>query len=320
MGSWWIVIVIALIYLFWARRKHRHKTKRSAKYSDFDDVIRGYRFCATLQLRTPLHILEQHHRFHKGAREPSLECSMADGCWVPETKSWGELGIKGLRELPEGTIASDIGQIPESGGGYLAFLKAFRKIFESNMTLDQKCTEICKLPNHSSQFAEYYAKHPQLQPERLPKFLYQLQIQELLAYEQDEDLAYALQISEVLPTIKKLDSLASRYNTAHRGAGGRGLLSAQNSNHYEEIKKDLQDQYLERFIELCDQHVQKAGASASQRKTSRGKIGAWLRVKEQITSGATEFQYPLPGIEMAVEGFENKINEEIACVEAEQRK
>ena len=36
---------------------------------------------------------------------------------------------------------------------------------------------------------------------------------------QNEDIAYALRISEVLPTIKKLDTLASRYNTAHCGAG-----------------------------------------------------------------------------------------------------
>ena len=134
-----------------------------------------------------------------------------------------------------------------------------------------------------------------------------------MAYFVKEDaLVYAIRISEVLPTLKKLDTLASRYNVAHNGAGGCGLESAKDSENYEAVANYLKSAYLDKFIEIADMLIKKASESEKQGKTQNAKINAWKKTKEEILRGFSEFKYDLQGLRENVDSFVRQIDEEIA--------
>ncbi len=103
------------------------------------DVLRGYRFTATMQVRTPLKILTQHGRIEcKVAHKlPKITKEDWQGIWVPEAKKWKDIGID-MPEMPEGTMASQIGQIPRDGGDYLRFLIYVNNIKESKASREEK--------------------------------------------------------------------------------------------------------------------------------------------------------------------------------------
>ena len=88
------------------------------------ELIKGWRFGATMQLRTPLRVLSRHGETHEGLTDPpKIANEQWEGYWTPVLKSYKELGI----DIPDvifesGTTASDIGQIPINGGHYLKFL------------------------------------------------------------------------------------------------------------------------------------------------------------------------------------------------------
>ena len=114
------------------------------------DILKGYRFCATLQLRTPLHVL-QHHGEVVGldAVRPAYGPPWS-GIWVLETKTYRELGIP-IRELPPGPMASEIGPVPADGGDFLVFLKAYRTIVESKREVTERLSKLEELfaaPEH----------------------------------------------------------------------------------------------------------------------------------------------------------------------------
>lgn len=106
------------------------------------DIMNGYQFSATMQIGTPLKYLEMHGQINSGPAKNLPQVPQEHGIWLPKLKSWAELGISGLKEPPEGTMASDIGQIPTNGGEYLNFLKAFREIVESNKHIEEQSKEI----------------------------------------------------------------------------------------------------------------------------------------------------------------------------------
>lgn len=103
------------------------------------DIISGYRFCATMQLRTPLRVLSRHGELHHGLdREPpQIAREMWEGIWIPELRSWQELGIA-MKELPLSTMASDIGPVPADGGQYLPFLMTVRVVAESEGSIENR--------------------------------------------------------------------------------------------------------------------------------------------------------------------------------------
>ncbi|PWB21346.1 hypothetical protein [Comamonas sp. JNW] len=96
------------------------------------DIVAGWRFSATLQLRTPLQFLLLHGVFHPLAKGEPPEHPIMHGIWVTETKTNAELGI-GLPDLvlTNQTCASEIGQVPSDGGDFLKFLIAIRNIKET---------------------------------------------------------------------------------------------------------------------------------------------------------------------------------------------
>ena len=122
------------------------------------DLYDGYRFSATLQLRTPLAVLEHHDRHHPGppSKLPRIGTE-ADGHWTPKVKSWAELSGFDIPELPESEVASLLGPIRPSE--YVPFLIAFRRIVETDLSDEEKLNELRKLPEHSPRFTEYWARH-----------------------------------------------------------------------------------------------------------------------------------------------------------------
>jgi hypothetical protein len=94
-----------------------------------DDVLAGWELSVTMQRRTPLAWLLRHREFHEGGDRPTEIVPMQHACWVPVTRSWHSLGID-MDEIPETTMASEIGQIPVNGGEFLPFLIEYRMIVE----------------------------------------------------------------------------------------------------------------------------------------------------------------------------------------------
>lgn len=95
-----------------------------------EDIIEGWRYCATLQLRTPLAVLEHHGKVVPASPggPPSLTGEMWHGIWLPELGPEFDLLSAGA------TMSSDVGPIPADGGDYLPFLKSVRAISEGDGT------------------------------------------------------------------------------------------------------------------------------------------------------------------------------------------
>ena len=101
-------------------------------------TVAGYRFCATIQLRTPLRVLRRHGTMHEGIdRLPHpVTAEQWQGIWIPVARSWRELGV----DMPEPSfsMASDIGPIPSDGGDYLRFLIEVRAVAEGTAGLEEE--------------------------------------------------------------------------------------------------------------------------------------------------------------------------------------
>jgi hypothetical protein len=98
-------------------------------------LIQGARFCATLQLRTPLRVLTRHgESWTREEARPPIARESWEGFWAAETVTWRELGI----DLPEmsSSQASEIGPVPSDGGEFLKFLVAVRTIVEADGPLE----------------------------------------------------------------------------------------------------------------------------------------------------------------------------------------
>lgn len=137
--------------------------KDDALYSDNGDVLDGLEFFATMQLRTPLSVLQHHGEVFKGppSRAPRY-ASDADGIWVPRTKSWASLGFN-LREPPESSAASDIGVVKPSE--YLPFLVAFRRIVESSDSHATQLEALLALSTRSAAFRSFFERHQSHDPQ-----------------------------------------------------------------------------------------------------------------------------------------------------------
>lgn len=115
-----------------------------------DDLISGWRYLATLQLRTPLSYLERDGEFSPGPAEPQLVGPAVNT--VLNGDSFNEYGIwlmvidAGI--LPPSTLAiraTEFGTIKigsQEEKDLLSFLKSFRYIIETAETHDQILTEL----------------------------------------------------------------------------------------------------------------------------------------------------------------------------------
>lgn len=92
------------------------------------DIIKGLRFCATMQLRTPLRVLSRHEEFHadQALPPPTIAAEQWEGIWLPQV----------FDEPYKGDMASDVG--PISASAYLPFLVAMREIIEAHDSIERR--------------------------------------------------------------------------------------------------------------------------------------------------------------------------------------
>lgn len=110
-------------------------------------------FVATLQLTTPLRVLERHGEIFNGPPDRApLYCSPAQGAWVPKSRLEADEDPFALEEM----IASDLGDVVPSQ--YLAFLLAFREIVESGQDPEQTRALLGQLPGRNPAFAAFWQR------------------------------------------------------------------------------------------------------------------------------------------------------------------
>ena len=140
--------------------------------SQDDDLIVGWRYLATLQLRTPLVYLEMDGRFSAGPKEPPLfgtaENFLEGGAGFNAYGMW-------LREidhsiLPPSTIASraaELGPIrigSKEEKDFVSFLKSFRYIVETGETLDQMLSDLEELSTSTPGNVKWWEKYSAWDP------------------------------------------------------------------------------------------------------------------------------------------------------------
>ena len=125
----------------------------------FSDLISGWRYSATLQLRTPLKYLEMDGTFSPGPEQPALvgpaENFLEDGTGFNAYGIWLQVidfEAQGFDPPRPGKRAAQGGMV-EIGGTeekeLISFLKSFRYIVETGETLDQMLSELEELSTSS---------------------------------------------------------------------------------------------------------------------------------------------------------------------------
>lgn len=109
----------------------------------------------------------------------------------------------------------------------------------------------------------------------------------------ERDLIYALRVSLHVAKITSLKTLADRWNTAHSGAGARGLMMASDSRNYRSVQAFLLNRYLQRFEQISSELISKAAL----KKTTTAKTSALEKAKQKIREAQYGFVYPIPGLE-----------------------
>ena len=145
----------------------RHDMFLHSSVEGNEDIIKGWEFCATLQLRTPLAVLKQHGRRVPLVPEgpPLVSTEMWQGIWTYDLGD--EFSISDARSM-----ASEVGSIHANGGDYLPFLIAFRTITEGSASVTDKEAGIRDLLKQlgpgGTPYAEYH-KAKELIDEVLPR-------------------------------------------------------------------------------------------------------------------------------------------------------
>lgn len=131
---------------------------------ELQDLIKGAVFHCTLQITTPLKILKLHGKKY----EPPINnlpnyCDPKYGCWLPELKTFKELGAKIDLDIPKSKSASDVGSVyPED---YLPFLVRVREIVESQDAEAEKIKKILGLKSEDINFAHFIRIHKKNNPD-----------------------------------------------------------------------------------------------------------------------------------------------------------
>lgn len=119
-----------------------------------DDIVKGWRYHATLQLRTPLYVLNQHDRVVPSilSDPPAITSVMWHGTWLPELDDRFAILNQGS------TTSSDVGSIPADGGDYLPFLKAVRAITEGALGIEDKEAALREVARDRGPHGAHYSR------------------------------------------------------------------------------------------------------------------------------------------------------------------
>ncbi|MCP9891217.1 hypothetical protein KBY57_09150 [Cyanobium sp. Aljojuca 7D2] len=133
---------------------------------DDSDLISGWRYSATLQLRTPLAYLKRDGEFSPGPQEPPMvgpaESHLPDGTGFNPYGIWVPVIDPGI--LPPSTSArraTEWGPVrigSEEERNLISFLKSFRYIVETAEGLDQKLSELKELSTSTPENRKVWGK------------------------------------------------------------------------------------------------------------------------------------------------------------------
>jgi len=116
-----------------------------------DDLIKGWKFSASMYPTTPLEYLLRHGEVSDTPKDEPP----AFGIWMPILKSWKGLGIPLKDANTMGEMASAIGLISTDGGQFLPFLIKFRRIVESEL---DRVDTLVKLTELEPQYPQFTAR------------------------------------------------------------------------------------------------------------------------------------------------------------------
>ncbi|RDL17093.1 hypothetical protein D884_03156 [Pseudomonas sp. URMO17WK12:I10] len=110
------------------------------KRLDSVDGIEAYKFCATMQARNSLRVLQQHGRLESLPPEklPKIAKHSWQGIWIPVTRLRRVFSVGA-------TMASEIGQIDADGGDYLRFLLTVKAIGSLRIPIAEKRRQLSEV-------------------------------------------------------------------------------------------------------------------------------------------------------------------------------
>jgi predicted flap endonuclease-1-like 5' DNA nuclease len=146
----------------------------AASFDPHADLTAGWRYTATLQLRTPLAYLEKDGEFSPGPGEPPLvgqpEGYLPDGTGFNPYGFWArEIDYEGLGFPPPDfrSRATEWGPVQigsEAERDLLSLLKSFRYIVETAQDIDQALSELVELSTSTERNQRTWAKLKKADP------------------------------------------------------------------------------------------------------------------------------------------------------------
>ena len=137
-----------------------------------DDLIVGWHYVATLQLRTPLAYLEMDGKFSAGPKEPALvgplNSLLEDGSGFNSFGMWVQEIDRSI--LPPSTNkqrASELGPIRVGSNEekeLVSFLRSFRYIVETGENIEQKLSELKELSTSTAGNKTVWGKYSKGNP------------------------------------------------------------------------------------------------------------------------------------------------------------
>jgi hypothetical protein len=180
--------------------------------------------------------------------------------------------------------------------GFLAAL-LFLLIWLAHKISDAIFGPTFRRPEHAAPYIiEHFDKLTEKDFQKLER-----QIGKSFPFSPERGLVYALRISIAVRRITNLKTLASRWNTAHCGAGNSGLIMSLDSRNHPKVYAFLCDRYLRQFRQIAGQML----TEAETKETESGRRGAVGRAQKKIREAQFGFDYPMPGLHEAANRFSN---------------
>jgi hypothetical protein len=124
---------------------------QTTRRSQNADLITGFQFIATMQVRTPLRVLLRHGEVHRDINRPlpRIVHEGWEGIWIIKTEASQELSRAYVPGCLSANMSAKIGEIP-ADGKYLEFLIAVRTIVEACGSIDSRIGQLLDMLAHKN--------------------------------------------------------------------------------------------------------------------------------------------------------------------------
>ena len=129
------------------------------------------------------------------------------------------------------------------------------------------------------------------------------------------DLIYALRVGYPIRSVKRMDTLLSRWENIHRGAGGSGLVLARGVPNHPEVTELLEACFVAQFMNIAEAMIEKAAETAAARKTVKAKMNTWSRLAQKLADDHRKAQvWPASTLRENLNSVVDRIDQEMAAV------